>query len=145
MLQRKPAGKTAWVTSAPPRWDLTSFFPSIESPEFVASIAAFSTGVQELRALYDGHNVGANAGSTPDAATVDAFEEIVGATNALMAELRLLEGYAECVVAADARDEPALAARSRLAMTAAPLAAKHPAKARACRRRHSRPGRAGPR
>ncbi len=107
---------------APPRWDLTPFFPSLDSREFAAAHESFGAGVQRLQALYDRHGVRADATAPADAATVAAFEEVVDATNALLDELRLVNAYVHGFVTTDARDDRALGLASRLRADAAPLA-----------------------
>jgi len=104
-----------------PRWDLTAFFPSLESREFAAAHEALGAGVARLTALYDEHDVRGGAPVALDDATVDAFETVLRETNELQDQLRLVAGYVSAHVTTDARDDEANALQSRLQAEVAPL------------------------
>lgn len=46
-----------------PRWDMSVYFPAIDSREFTAAHEGFGAAVARLTALYDEHDVGAGAGA----------------------------------------------------------------------------------
>ena len=71
-----------------PRWDVTSFFPSLDSPEFAAAHEGLGAGIDRLAALYEERGVRATA--EPDLAAVD---EVLDATNELYDDLRTVNAY----------------------------------------------------
>src|SRR3954452_18404553 len=111
----------AVVTEALPRWDLTPFFPSLDSREFASAHEGFGAGVARLAALYDNHDVRDGEPVELDRATIDAFEEVIAETNALHDELRLVNAFIHGFVSTDAHDERAMALQSQLQAQAAPL------------------------
>lgn len=111
----------AVVTEALPRWDLTPFFPSLDSREFASAHEGFGAGVARLAALYDSHDVRDGEPVELDRETIDAFEEVIAETNALHDELRLVNAFIHGFVSTDAHDERAMALQSQLQAQAAPL------------------------
>src|SRR4051812_7631657 len=111
----------AVVTEALPRWDLTPFFPSLDSREFASAHEGFGAGVARLAALYDNHDVRDGEPVELDRATIDAFEEVIAETNALHDVLRLVNAFIHGFVSTDAHDERAMALQSQLQAQAAPL------------------------
>lgn len=110
------------MSSAPealPRWDLSGYFPSLQSREFAAAQERMGADVDRLVALYNHHSVrrGADESLTPE--RVGAFEEVMGATNGVLEQLRLLSAYVNSFVTTDARDEAAAAITSELQMHSA--------------------------
>ena len=85
-----------------PRWDLSPFFASLGSPEWAAAHEALTSSLDRLGALYDQHDV--RATETPDPEAVD---DVLGATNEILEQHRLLSAYLYALVNADARDDDA--------------------------------------
>jgi pepF/M3 family oligoendopeptidase len=104
-----------------PRWDLTAFFPSLESREFAAAHERIGAGVARLTALYDEHDVRNGDPCAIDDATIAAFESVLAETNELHEQLRLVGAYLNGFVTTDARDDDANALQSRLQAEVAPL------------------------
>ena len=104
-----------------PRWDLTAFFPSLESREFAAAHESIGAGVARLTALYDEHDVRSGDPRAIDDATIAAFESVLAETNELHEQLRLVGAYLNGFVTTDARDDDANALQSRLQAEVAPL------------------------
>jgi oligoendopeptidase F len=100
-----------------PTWDLTPFFPSLDSAEFAAAHEALGAGVARLGALYD--EKGVRRTDDPD---VGAVDEVLADTNELFEELRLLNAYVFAFVATDARNDRAAGLASQLRAEVAPLA-----------------------
>ncbi len=111
----------AVITPELPRWDLTPFFPALDSREFAAAHEQVGAGVARLTALYDQHEVRGGEPVPVDDATVRAFEEVLAETNALQDELRLVGAYLNGFITTDARDEDANALHSKLQAEVAPL------------------------
>jgi oligoendopeptidase F len=100
-----------------PRWDLSSFFPSLDSPEFAVAHEGLRAAIGRLGTLYDERGV--RATDEPDLAAV---EDVLAATNELMDQLRLVSSYVHAFVSTDARDDRAQSLASELRTMAAPLA-----------------------
>jgi oligoendopeptidase F len=95
------------VASAIPRWDLSPFFPGVETPEFNAASSALEADVATAEGLWD--RLGVTAGGAGDAA---AIEQVLGKLNKLYDDARLLSCYLECLTTTDSTDEASLAALS---------------------------------
>jgi pepF/M3 family oligoendopeptidase len=111
----------AVTTTELPRWDLTPFFPSLESREFASAHEGIGAGVARLTALYDEHDVRGGEPQEVDGATISAFESVLAETNELQEQLRLVGAYLNGFVTTDARDDEANALQSRLQAEVAPL------------------------
>jgi oligoendopeptidase F len=97
-----------------PRWDLSAYFPSLGSREFSAAQERLGADVDRLVALYDQHHVRGGRDKALGPEEVEAFEEVLEATNQLLERLRLLTAYTHAFVTTDARDEQAAALASEL-------------------------------
>src|SRR5439155_270856 len=104
-----------------PRWDLTPFYPSLESREFAAAHEGIGAGVARLTALYDTHDVRGGDEVELDDELLKAFEEVIAETNALQDDLRLVNAYLYGFITTDARDERANGLQSQLQAQTAPL------------------------
>jgi pepF/M3 family oligoendopeptidase len=111
----------AVTTTELPQWDLTPFFPSLESREFAAAHEGIGAGVARLTALYDEHGVRGGEPRDVDDAVVAAFESVLAETNELHEHLRLVGAYLNGFVTTNARDDEATALQSRLQAEVAPL------------------------
>jgi oligoendopeptidase F len=109
-------------TTELPRWDVESIFPSLDSPAYASAREAWRASLDELRALFERHGIG--AGVTP-ASTNEAgraLEEVIAALSSLRESTRRLSTYVSALVATDASDTAAVAERSRLFADAARVA-----------------------
>src|ERR1700733_9427022 len=88
-----------------PRWDMTPYFPSLQSREFAAAQERLGADVQRMGALYDHHQVRGGSPLEPTEERVDAFVEVLAATNEVLERLRLLTAYVNAFVTTDARDD----------------------------------------
>src|SRR5215831_18726481 len=113
----------AVTTTELPRWDLTPFFPSLESREFAAAHEGIGAGVARLTALYDEHDVRGGDPVELDDAAITAFESVLAETNELHEQLRLVGAYLNGFVTTDARNDEANALQSRLQAEVAPMRA----------------------
>src|SRR4051812_7521077 len=111
----------AVTTTDLPRWDLTAFFPSLESREFAAAHEGIGADIARLTALYDEHDVRGGDAREVDDGVVAAFESVLAATNELQEQLRLVGAYLNGFVTTNARDDEAAAFQSRLQGEVAPL------------------------
>lgn len=102
------------MASVLPRWDMSTYFPSLDSREFAAAQEQLGADVDRLVALYDQHDVRGGAHLDIDQSRLAAFEEVVAATNDLLDRLRLLGAFVNAFVTTDARDEAAAGLASQL-------------------------------
>lgn len=109
-------------TTELPRWDLESIFPALDSPAYASAREAWRTSLDELRALFERHGIG--AGVTP-ASLEEAgrsLGEVIAALSSLEDSTRRLRTYVSALVATDALDTAAVAERARLSADAAGVA-----------------------
>src|SRR2546427_5467093 len=99
-----------------PRWDMTTIFPSLQSPEFTAAFEQVKQEVRALVPLFDAHQVQRRDSHAVDAPLVQAFEEVTVRLNALYRSMQTLRSYLGCFVATDARNDAAQALLSELQM-----------------------------
>ncbi len=107
-------------TSTLPRWDMTTVFPDLRSPEFEQACDAAARDIAALAELFDAHEVGRRepaAGRGPlldDEAMARVFAEVVDRYNAVLDATGTLEAYVYAFVSTDSRDDQAQAALSEL-------------------------------
>lgn len=105
-----------------PHWDLTPFFPSIESRDFSALTEEVASEVGRLQARFD--ELGIRGGEplpvTPE--VVAAADEVVEAFNRLLADMRRIGSYLYGHTTTDATDAAAAGALSRYQASVAPFA-----------------------
>ncbi len=89
-----------------PHWDMTAVYPSLESPAFETGFRAAAQAIDALVELFNQHNIARrDTLRVPlDDATVAAFEQIVNAMNATLAETRTLGAYISSFVSTDSRN-----------------------------------------
>ena len=102
------------MTETLPRWDVSTFFPSLESRELSVGHEEVVADLARLVALYDRHDVRGGEAHPPSADDVAAFDEIVGATNDLLERVRLIGAYLFTFISTDAANDTAAGLRSRL-------------------------------
>lgn len=105
-----------------PHWDLTPFFPSIESREFTALTEEVAAEVGRLQARFDELDVrgGDPLEVTPE--VVAAADEVVEAFNRLLTDMRRIGSYLYGHTTTDATDAVAAGALSRYQASVAPFA-----------------------
>ncbi len=96
-----------------PHWDLTPFFPGVDSPELDAAFDGIVAGIASLEELFDKHDVGGEAEPAPAEAAA-ALEEILDRMNALLEQSWLVTAYLEGCVSVDSRDDAAQGRLSEL-------------------------------
>ncbi|MBI1755707.1 MAG: M3 family oligoendopeptidase [Fimbriimonas ginsengisoli] len=97
------------TATALPRWDLTPFFPSIESPEFHEAFASFGRDIGRLEAIVAEHRLGRDA--PLDRAL---FDQVIGLLNAVLEQRTLFQAYLSAHTTTDATDVVAQAKESEL-------------------------------
>jgi pepF/M3 family oligoendopeptidase len=110
----------ATETQALPHWDLTPFFPAVDSTELGEAFADVVRRTAELRELFDEHGVGGD--STPSAQeAAPVLEQILDRLNELLEQINLVGGYLGGSVSVNSRDEAAQARLSELRRETVPL------------------------
>jgi oligoendopeptidase F len=106
---------------APPRWDTSAIYDSLDGRDFQAASEAVGAGVARLRALFDEHGVRA-AGERPvTAAEVAAVEAVLGNLEEQLVLQRRVGAYIYAKVSTDARDAQASSVRSQFQAATASL------------------------
>ncbi|MEZ5282675.1 MAG: M3 family oligoendopeptidase [Acidimicrobiales bacterium] len=94
-----------------PRWDVSKYFPGVDSREYTDAEEQIGARVGRLAALYDRHDV--RRGSVPDDPTT-AIDEVLAGTNEVLGQLGQMRAYLNAFVSTDSTDSVAQAAMSRL-------------------------------
>jgi pepF/M3 family oligoendopeptidase len=89
-------------------WDLTPFFPSLDSPEFHAAVT-------DLKATLDALEI--RTESLDATASADDVAQVIEAQNGLTKKAKLVLGYLNLLLTTNTQDEAAQAARSGLMPT----------------------------
>jgi pepF/M3 family oligoendopeptidase len=105
-----------------PRWDMSTIYPSLDSPEFAAAFDAVLDGIDALAALYDARGVRRRADGTVDAALAAAVDEVLTRTNEFYRQYETVEAYIYAFVTTEATNELAQARASTLRTKAVALA-----------------------
>lgn len=104
-----------------PRWDTSTFFPGLDSRELTDAREGLSADLARLVALYDLHDVRGGDPRTADEQLGAAVDEVLAATNGLMARVRLVSAYLYAFVSTDARDDAAARRQAALQQELAEL------------------------
>ena len=92
---------------AAPRWDMTTLFPSLTSPEFEQEFESAMREIDDLGVLFESYGVHRRDIALVETAFVSAYEEIAERLNKQEDRLRTLRAYIGCFTSTDARDEVA--------------------------------------
>lgn len=97
-----------------PTWNMTTFFPSLESDGFKAHFEAVIEDLNALTNLFDKHDVRATAGRAVDNSIAKAADEVLAAFNDLYEKYEMVAAYIYSFVTTDSRNETAQALLSQL-------------------------------
>jgi len=97
-----------------PRWDVSTIFPSLTSPEFVTAFETLGQDIQALVPLFDELEVRRVESLALTPALVERFERLTTRLNQLYLDLRKVRSYLGCFVTTDATDELAQSRQSEL-------------------------------
>ena len=97
-----------------PHWEMSTVFPSLESPAFEEAYRGVIQNIHDLQALYDVHDVRRRASPAVDDATIAAVEEIIERTNALYERYETVEAYIHAFISTDASNDLAQQRESEL-------------------------------
>ena len=89
-----------------PRWDVSKYFPGVDSREYTDAEEQIGARVGRLAALYDRHDV--RRGSLPDDPAT-AIDEVLADTNEVLGQLGQMRAYLNAFVSTDSTDSVAQA------------------------------------
>ncbi|WP_426571933.1 M3 family oligoendopeptidase [Aquihabitans sp. McL0605] len=104
-----------------PHWDLTPFFPSIESRQFGGLGEEVAAEVGRLQRRFDELDVRAGAPIEITDEVVATADEVIGAFNRLLTRMRMVGSYLYGHTTTDATDATAAGALSRYQASVAPF------------------------
>jgi pepF/M3 family oligoendopeptidase len=104
-----------------PHWDMTTVFPSLDSPEFEQAFDTLKTDVEALVALVDEKDVRKSDSSQIDDSTVALFEDVLGRLNDIGDRIRKVQGYLYSFVTTEAQNDAAQAKMSEFQMALVPM------------------------
>ena len=102
------------VATELPRWDVSVYFPGIESEEFAKELAEIGAQAEALLALFDKADEGAGDEIAFSQEVSERVEEAIGAYNALSDRMKLARSYIHSFVSTDSKNEAALAKQSEM-------------------------------
>jgi pepF/M3 family oligoendopeptidase len=111
---------TTSPTDELPRWDVSEYFPSLDSKEFAVAHESLEADVARLVSLYDRHDV-RDRERELDADGVAAVDEVITATNEVLEKLGLLSSYVYAFVSTNTRDAVAQGIQAKLQIQGATL------------------------
>jgi oligoendopeptidase F len=100
--------------SALPHWDLSPFFPSLQSDEFGAAFSELAGLIDELEAALAKMGIEAGPPIEHGSQVIATFEELLAAFDRSMRSAHVLDAYIYGYVSTDSRDELAQARQSDL-------------------------------
>src|SRR5260221_6310090 len=110
------------TSDAPPRWDLTPIFGSLDDRAFSDTLEGVYAQIARLAELYDELDIHEGAPRAATAADVAGLESVLEATNEVQADLRRLSAFLYALTSTDSRDDRAAARQVELQTRTAPLA-----------------------
>ena len=102
------------VDAVPPRWDVSEYFPAVDSSEFRAAVDALAARVTHVRERVDALGIRRQDAVPVTPETVAAYDEVTTDLNRIGDDTRLLGSYLHAFISTDARDTAAPAAYSEL-------------------------------
>lgn len=87
-----------------PTWDLSVFYPSLDSEEFTEAFAKATKLTDELVELFDRQHIGA-AAVLDEAVVAESFERVIQSLDELLDHLETLGAYLYSTMSVDTRDE----------------------------------------
>ncbi len=97
-----------------PRWDMTSVYPNLESPEFVAGFSSGIQNIADLAHLFDTHSIMEQSPQAVDDSIVRTFETITTRYNTVFDSTRTLTAYINSFILTDSQNRVAQARMSEL-------------------------------
>jgi oligoendopeptidase F len=106
------------TTSHPlPRWDMTTVYPGLETPEFEEGFARMVQDISDLAALFERYTITGKPPQSINASIVQAFETITTQYNSVQEDIRTLTAYINSFILTDSQNKIAQARMSELQST----------------------------
>ena len=102
------------MVSSLPRWDVSEYFPAVDSPEFRGAVEALGNRVSHVRERVDALDIRRQSAVPVTPETIAAYEEITNDLNGIGDDTRIIGSYLHAFISTDARDAVAPAAYSEL-------------------------------
>jgi len=120
------SSETSKVSSLP-RWDVSEYFPAVDSPEFRAAVEALAARVTHVRERVDALGIRRQDSVPVTPETVAAFDEVTTDLNGIGDDTRILGSYLHAFISTDARDTvaPAAFTARAVAMSCSSLSTEH--------------------
>jgi oligoendopeptidase F len=99
-----------------PEWNTTAFFPSLESPEFLAAFDSLFSDIAALEQLANQHGIQKLESMLGGADAAVPLEQVLHQTNAVYEKIRLVGGFVSCFTTTNSRNDLAQAKASELQM-----------------------------
>ena len=103
------------TTSHPlPRWDMTTVYPGLETPEFEEGFASVVQNIANLTHLFDKYTITAQPAQDIEPPVVQIFERITTHYNSVQEQVRTLTAYINSFILTDSQNKIAQARNSEL-------------------------------
>ncbi len=103
------------TTSHPlPRWDMTTVYPGLETPEFEEGFAKTVQDIANLAHLFDRYRITGQAFQSVEPSLVQVFERITSHYNSVQEQVRTLTAYINSFILTEAQNKIAQARNSEL-------------------------------
>jgi oligoendopeptidase F len=99
-----------------PEWNTSTFFPSLESPEFLSAFDSLFADIGAFEALAEQHNIGKLETTLGGADAAAILEPMLHQINVVFDKIRLVNGYINCFTTTNSRNDLAQAKASELQM-----------------------------
>src|SRR5512142_899144 len=106
---KDPGMTTSYKEQSLPHWDMTVVYAGLESPEFQSAFQSVTDSIDRLTQLFQERGIGKQAPAPLTSETVQVFETVVNAFNAMLQEVRTVTAYITSFVATDSRNNLAQA------------------------------------
>ena len=87
-----------------PRWDMTSVYPGLQSPEFTQALRRVIADIDALTELFAAYHIERRDVAPPGDDIVRPFETVVERYNSVLAETWAVSGYITCHLNTNSRD-----------------------------------------
>lgn len=102
------------AVKALPRWDVSTIFPSLDSPQFTEAFTSLIAAIGDLSDLFATQRIGRTEQATVDARVVQEFETVMTRMAELVERVETVDAYIYCYVSTNSKDDAAQAALSEL-------------------------------
>jgi len=106
--------EVAFMTRPLPRWDMTTVYPGLETPEFAEGFAQTVQNIADLAHLFDQYAIGEKPSLAVEGAIMQVFETITTHYNTVQEDTRTLTSYINSFILTDSQNKIAQARMSEL-------------------------------